>query len=58
MRKVFMFVFSLLSLTGFMLGLSEAQYASGKLIRFFEVWILWSVPLIIQLIYILIFSKR
>ena len=58
MRKVFMFVFSLLSLFGFMLGLSEAQYASGKFIKFFEVWILWSVPLIIQLIYITIFRER
>ena len=58
MRKVFMFVFSLLSLFGFIIGLNEAQYASEKLITFFQIWILWSIPLIIQLIYISIFRER
>ena len=58
MRKVFMFVFFLLSLFGFIIGLEEAKYASEKLITFFQNWILCSIPLIIQLIYISIFRER
>ena len=58
MRKKLMFVFCLISLGGFLGGLGDAQYASDKLITFLQIWIYFSIPLIIQLIYISIFRER
>ena len=56
MRKKLMFVFSLLSLFGFLIGLNDANgYYSFDFALFFRIWIGFSLPLIIQFIYILIF---
>jgi hypothetical protein len=53
-NKKLMFVFAMLSLVGMVIGWDDS--VSGILMeRFFEAWFVWSVPLIIQLIYMAIF---
>lgn len=61
MRKKLMFVFSLISLCGLMIGYHDAdRYINQKFVffEFIEMWFLFSLPLLIQFIYILIFRKR
>jgi len=51
-----MFVFSMISLLGFFVGLSDADgYDGFDFVEFFQIWVAFSIPLIIQFIYILIF---
>ena len=59
MRKKLMFVFCLISLIGFLIGLNDADhYGSFYFVDFFQIWIAFSLPLLIQLIYISIFRER
>ena len=59
MRKKLMFVFCLISLVGFLIGLNDADRYSGfDFVYFFQIWIGFSLPLLIQLIYISIFRER
>ena len=59
MRKKLMFVFCLISLIGFLIGLNDADRYSGfDFVEFFQIWIVFSLPLLIQLIYISIFRER
>ena len=61
MRKKLLFVFSIISLVGLVAGLAEGEGGYGgafNFVAFFQAWILFSLPLIIQLIYILIFRER
>ena len=54
MKKNLLFVFSLLSLLGFMFGLDDySDY--GYIEDLFPIWGYFSVPLIIQLIWLRIF---
>lgn len=55
-----MFVFRLISLFGFLIGLNDADsYGGGfDFVDFFQIWIGFSLPLLIQLIYISIFRER
>ena len=59
--KVLIFVSSLISLTGFFVGLDEADRYEPMGARFFEslimIWASFSIPLIIFLLYALIFKK-
>ena len=59
MRKKLMFVFCLISLVGFLIGLNDADgYGGFDFVDFFQIWIGFSLPLLIQLIYISIFRER
>ena len=54
-----MFVFCLISLVGFLIGLNDADgYGGFDFVDFFQIWIGFSLPLLIQLIYISIFRER
>ena len=59
MRKKLMFVFYLISLVGFLIDLNDADsYGGGfDFVDFFQIWIGFSLPLLIQLIYISIFRE-
>ena len=48
--KKVMFVLAMLSLVGVIIGLDEYYLEDG-----FEKWLFWSLPLIVQLIYVAIF---
>ncbi len=60
MRKKCMFVFSVISLVGFTLGLSGGNFGYGgpNFIDFLQIWIGFSLPLLIHLIYISIFREQ
>jgi len=57
MNKKLLFSFSLLSVFGFFAALATADGYYFDLVQFLIVWLGFSVPLIIQLIYGLIFRK-
>jgi len=58
MRKKLMFVFCLISLFGFLYGFNSVTEYGLSFLNLLEVWIAFSLPLIIQLIYISIFRER
>ena len=54
--KILMFVLSLLSLAGIFFGFIEYQNSyNTELSSFFFTWFLFSIPLIVQLIFLRIF---
>ena len=59
MRKKLLFLWSLLSLAGFILGLNAADgFKAFYIDEFLYTWAMLSVPLIIHLLYIKIFSEE
>jgi len=58
MRKKLMFVFCLISLFGFLYGFFGVTDYGFSFLYLLQVWIVFSLPLIIQLIYISIFRER
>ena len=54
MRKKLLFLWSLLSLAGFIIGL----ITTGSIADIFPGWAILSIPLIIHLLYIKIFSEE
>jgi hypothetical protein len=58
--KKLMFVLSMLSLLGLVVGINDelnSRYGGG-LEEAIQTWFFWSVPLIVQLIYIAIFRDN
>lgn len=60
MNKGLLFFFSLVSIAGLIVGLQEGRniYSDFDFAEFFTIWLISSLPLIIQLIYNLIFRDK